>query len=64
MILDPQNALFKDNWLIHDDVAENLVTALPDPGIGSRTAIGSAPGRAAYWWSAFARGLTPKNHKE
>jgi len=50
--------------LIHDDVAENLVTALPDPGIGSPTAIGSAPGRAAYWRSAFARGLTPKNHKE
>src|SRR5262245_24187668 len=25
MILDPQNALFKDDWLIHDEVAEDLI---------------------------------------
>jgi phage terminase large subunit-like protein len=37
MILDPQNALFKDNWLIHDEVAENLieqVTVGVDPSGG------------------------------
>jgi hypothetical protein len=25
MILDPQNALFKDDWLIHHDVSEDLI---------------------------------------
>lgn len=28
MILDPQNALFKDNWLIHHDAPEDLVMLL------------------------------------
>ena len=38
MILDPQNALFKDDWLIHDEVAEDLieqVTVGVDPSGGS-----------------------------
>src|SRR5262245_29309017 len=38
MILDPQNALFKDDWLIHDNVAEDLieqVTVGVDPSGGS-----------------------------
>src|SRR5262245_52645360 len=38
MILDPQNALFKDGWLIHDEVAEDLieqVTVGVDPSGGS-----------------------------
>src|SRR5215472_11819987 len=37
MILDPQNALFKDDWLIHDEVAEDLieqVTVGVDPSGG------------------------------
>jgi len=25
MILDPQNALFKDNWLIHEEIQEDLI---------------------------------------
>ena len=38
MILDPQNALFKDDWLIHDEVAEDLieqVTVGVDPSGGT-----------------------------
>jgi phage terminase large subunit-like protein len=38
MILDPQNALFKDDWLIHDEVAEDSieqVTVGVDPSGGS-----------------------------
>jgi hypothetical protein len=37
MILDPANALFKDNWLIHHDVPEDLieqVTVGVDPSGG------------------------------
>lgn len=37
MILDPQNALFKDDWLIHDDIAEDRieqVTVGVDPSGG------------------------------
>src|SRR5262249_27740015 len=37
MILDPMNALFKDDWLIHDDVAEDMieqVTVGVDPSGG------------------------------
>jgi phage terminase large subunit-like protein len=37
MILDPQNALFKDDWLVHDEVAEDLieqVTVGVDPSGG------------------------------
>lgn len=37
MILDPQHALFKDDWVIHDDVADNLieqVTVGVDPSGG------------------------------
>jgi phage terminase large subunit-like protein len=37
MILDPQNALFKDEWLIHDEVAEDSieqVTVGVDPSGG------------------------------
>jgi phage terminase large subunit-like protein len=37
MILDPQNALFKDDWLVHDDVPEDLieqVTVGVDPSGG------------------------------
>jgi len=38
MILDPQNALFKDNWLIYDEVAEDSieqVTVGVDPSGGA-----------------------------
>src|SRR5262252_145472 len=38
MILDPVNALFKDDWLIHDEVAEDLieqVTVGVDPSGGA-----------------------------
>src|SRR5262249_61796173 len=38
MILDLQNALFKDDWLIHDQVAEDLieqVTVGVDPSGGN-----------------------------
>jgi phage terminase large subunit-like protein len=37
LILNPVNALFKDDWLIHDDVAEDLielVTVGVDPSGG------------------------------
>src|SRR5262249_21711316 len=37
MILDPQNALFKDEWLIHNDVPEDIieqVTVGVDPSGG------------------------------
>ena len=39
MILDPQNALFKDDWLIHDEVVEDSieqVTVGVDPSSGRR----------------------------
>ena len=38
MILDPMNALFKDEWLVHDEVAEDLieqVTVGVDPSGGA-----------------------------
>ena len=43
MILDPANALFKDNWLVHHDVPEDLieqVTIGVDPsGAGDEVGI-------------------------
>jgi phage terminase large subunit-like protein len=49
MILDPLNALFKDNWLIHDDVAEVSIeqaTVGVDPS-GGADEVGIAPLRCS-----------------
>jgi hypothetical protein len=46
MILDPENALFKDKWLIHDDVPEDLieqVTVGVDPSGGETKLALSRP---------------------
>jgi phage terminase large subunit-like protein len=57
MILDPQNALFKDDWLVHDEVAEDLieqVTVGVDPSdgadeVGISTILGIVRKRSTFW---------------
>ena len=63
MILDPPNALFNDDWLVHDDVPEDLieqVTVGVDPsGGGDKVGIVACAllndGRYAVRWPTAPR---------
>jgi phage terminase large subunit-like protein len=63
MILDPMNALFKDDWLIHNDVPEGMiaqVTVGVDPS-GGEDEVGSIC--IAQRWP-LRRAGRPLHHRE